>query len=106
MSYTGINLEEGIGFEPMELLHSPVFKTGAINHSANLPLAEGERFELSVVLPTAPFQSAGLSRSPILPYYCSAADLVLAPTLTYCPAQPHLYRVSALHRYGLLQAYL
>ena len=29
--------EEGVRFELTELLHPPVFKTGAIDHSANLP---------------------------------------------------------------------
>jgi hypothetical protein len=32
-----IPVEEGVGFEPTEVLSSPVFKTGAISHSANLP---------------------------------------------------------------------
>ena len=30
-------MEESEGFEPSEVLPSPVFKTGAINHSANFP---------------------------------------------------------------------
>ena len=31
------SLEEGVGFEPTELLHSFVFKTNALNRSANPP---------------------------------------------------------------------
>lgn len=30
-----------LGFEPRELLHSPVFKTGALNHSANAASTAG-----------------------------------------------------------------
>ncbi len=30
-------MEESEGFEPSRLLHPPVFKTGAFNHSANSP---------------------------------------------------------------------
>ena len=31
------NVAEGVGFEPTELLHSTVFKTAALNHSAIPP---------------------------------------------------------------------
>ncbi len=31
------NMAERQGFEPWELLHSPVFKTGAFDHSATSP---------------------------------------------------------------------
>ena len=30
-------MAERVGFEPTELLHSPVFKTGAFDHSATSP---------------------------------------------------------------------
>ena len=32
-----VDLAEGVGFEPTELLHSTVFKTAALNHSAIPP---------------------------------------------------------------------
>ena len=40
-------MEEAAGFEPAELLHSPVFETGAISLSATLPYhsEEGAGFE-------------------------------------------------------------
>ena len=34
-----VNLAEGVGFEPTELLHSTVFKTAALNHSAIPPVS-------------------------------------------------------------------
>ena len=52
LSYIGvfyINLTESVGFEPTELLHPPVFKTGAIDHSATLPDREGSN--LTILLP-------------------------------------------------------
>lgn len=40
-----------MGFEPMDPLEPPVFKTGALDHSANLPeytmTTKGQRFYLS-----------------------------------------------------------
>lgn len=33
----GLNMAEGQGFEPWELLHSTVFKTAALGHSATPP---------------------------------------------------------------------
>ncbi len=35
-------LAEGVGFEPTDACASPVFKTGAIDHSATLPRVEAE----------------------------------------------------------------
>ena len=32
-----LNLEEEVGFEPTEVSPSPIFKIGAIDHSATLP---------------------------------------------------------------------
>ena len=32
-----MSLAEGVGFEPTDACTSPVFKTGAIDHSATLP---------------------------------------------------------------------
>ncbi len=32
-----IVLAEGVGFEPTDAFTSPVFKTGALDHSATLP---------------------------------------------------------------------
>ena len=37
LSYTYKKMEEGVGFEPTVRFRTPVFKTGAINHSASLP---------------------------------------------------------------------
>ena len=34
-------MAEGVGFEPTDACTSPVFKTGAIDHSATLPYACG-----------------------------------------------------------------
>lgn len=36
MKYSRI-LAEGVGFEPTDACTSPVFKTGALDHSATLP---------------------------------------------------------------------
>lgn len=56
-------LAEGVGFEPTEGLTSPVFKTGAINHSATLPKNFGTAtgFDLSrTYVLTAPSSLAGV----------------------------------------------
>lgn len=41
----GQKLEEGVGFEPTDAFTSLVFKTRALNHSANLPLEPMRGFE-------------------------------------------------------------
>ena len=35
--FAAMDETEGVGFEPTEALTSPVFKTGAINHSTTPP---------------------------------------------------------------------
>ena len=40
-------LAESRGFEPLVVLPTPVFKTGALSHYANSPMVLGERLELS-----------------------------------------------------------
>ena len=37
LGFALIDETEGVGFEPTEALTSPVFKTGAINHSTTPP---------------------------------------------------------------------
>ncbi len=37
LAVRGFNMAEGQGFEPWELLHSTVFKTAALGHSATPP---------------------------------------------------------------------
>jgi hypothetical protein len=42
MSWAGV-MAEGVGFEPTEPFGSPVFKTGAIDHSTTPPLGKLKR---------------------------------------------------------------
>ena len=43
-------MAEGVGFELTELLHSLVFKTRALNHSANLPFKLKKKLDKYLVL--------------------------------------------------------
>lgn len=55
-------LAEGEGFEPPEPCGSPVFKTGALNHSATPP--EDERQIIEIASPNTSSYFAGLQTLP------------------------------------------